>query len=324
MRIISLQGIVQSPGCRVSNRRLSSAVTVALLFLELLVRGSAWTSKSRLCTVVTGSARDFGCFSAPTGSPPPQRSHGSASLLRSPKSRVALAAESEANANKGGNGKDPFDFKVRDCKHAELGACADVIMSSFYNYTSMSPWRQLMKIKELDRIQQGFPYGDDRSLHRMLIVTASSSSSSSINGGRDETICGFVDIDARLPNRPTSYSYNPRPYLSDLCIHPDFRRKGLARALIKACEDFCVQLPKPEHLWSDQNSDNADLPELYIRVEATNAAAIDMYRSLGYNAIPNPGDQKILILHKVLAEKTLTPSRELQQEVSMTNATSRA
>ena len=317
-RIFSHQGILQSPAVA-SNRRLSSAVTVvALLFFELLVRGSAWTSKSmHFSTIITSAVRDYGCFVATT----PPRSHGSESPPRYPAvSHVALAGA--ANAHEGGNGMDPFEFNVRDCKHAELGACADIILSSFYNYTSMSPWRQLTKMAELNRIQQGFSYGDDRSLHRMLIVTASSASSASIiKGGRDETICGFVDVDARLPNQPTSYSYNPRPYLSDLCIHPGFRRKGLARALIKACEEFCLRLP--EQRWADQDSDTG-LPELYIRVEATNAAAISMYRGLGYSAIPNPDDKHILILHKVLVENIMTPSRELQQEVSMTNATSRA
>jgi ribosomal protein S18 acetylase RimI-like enzyme len=186
-------------------------------------------------------------------------------------------------------------LRVRPCTHAELGACADIIIQSFYNYTSLSPWRQMSKLAELNRIQQGFPYGDDQSLHQMMIAVAGSDSRDIRRSA--ETICGFVDIDARIPNKPTSYSFNPRPYLSDLCIHPDFRRRGIATVLIQACEEFCVHLPR--HRWSDQSSDS-ELPELYIRVEATNAAAITMYEKLGYKAVPNPDADNILILRKIL------------------------
>jgi ribosomal protein S18 acetylase RimI-like enzyme len=204
-------------------------------------------------------------------------------------------------------------LSVRPCTHAELGACADIIIHSFYNYTSLSPWRQMTRLAELNRIQQGFPYGNDRSLHQMMIAVAGSDSRGSRRSS--ETICGFVDVDARIPNQPTSYSYNPRPYLSDLCIHPDFRRRGIATLLIQACEQFCVNLPR--HRWSDQSSDS-ELAELYIRVEATNAAAIDMYEKLGYKAVPNPDGDNILILHKILKEPG-NPTIEQRQDRSCSN-----
>lgn len=206
---------------------------------------------------------------------------------------------------------DNIVFRVRECSHMELGSCADVIMSSFYNYTSMSPWRQLTKLAELNRIQQSFPYGDDRSLHRMFVVTATTKQTADQTSQQDLTastaaICGFVDVDARRPNRQTGYSYNPRPYLSDLCIHPNFRRQGLAKKLVQICEDFCFRLP--EQHWSDVDSDS-ELPELYIRVKATNTAAIQMYDSLGYSAISNPDGESIRILYK-----ELTHQREGEQE----------
>jgi ribosomal protein S18 acetylase RimI-like enzyme len=204
-------------------------------------------------------------------------------------------------------------LRVRPCTHSELGACADIIIQSFYNYTSLSPWRQMSKLAELNRIQQGFPYGDDRALHQMMIAVAGSDSRG--NRRSSETICGFVDVDARIPNQPTSYSYNPRPYLSDLCIHPDFRRRGIATVLIQACEEFCIKLPR--HRWSDQSSES-ELPELYIRVEANNAAAVNMYKKLGYKTLPNPDGDNILILHKILKVPG-NPTIERTQDRSCSN-----
>lgn len=93
------------------------------------------------------------------------------------------------------------NFRVRDAVYAELGGVASVIMTSFYT-NAQSPWKQLYHMAELNRIQQAFPYAD-KELHRMLVAVA----------GDKEHIIGFCDIDARKPNRPTSYSYNPRPYL---------------------------------------------------------------------------------------------------------------
>jgi len=177
-----------------------------------------------------------------------------------------------------------LSFRIRDCQHAELGACADIIMHSFYNETLQNPWRSMYRLGELNRIQQGFPFGDNCAYHKMFVATTAAN---------DNQIIGFVDIDARKPNQPTSYSWNPRPYLSDLCVHPDFRRRGVAKALIEACQDFCLR----------DDFTPADKKELFIRVEARNTAAVQMYTEMGYESISNPDDPKgqtILILHKEL------------------------
>lgn len=173
------------------------------------------------------------------------------------------------------------DYGIRDCVYAELGQCADVILNSFYNETIKAPLRPLFRMAELNRIQQNFPYAD-RDLHRMIIVQV------------DDQIVGFCDVDARRPNRQTSYRFNPRPYLSDLCIDPKFRRLGLAKALIRESEQFCRKLPRPLH------SAQAEIPELFIRVERSNKAAVSMYREMGYTNVSNPDspDGSILILHK--------------------------
>jgi ribosomal protein S18 acetylase RimI-like enzyme len=191
-------------------------------------------------------------------------------------------------------------YQIRDCTHQELSSVADLIVDSFYNYsTANTVWKQFTKLAELNRIQQNFPYGDDRAVHRMMVLTTTERNATT------SKICGFVDVDARIPNRPTSYKYNPRPYLSDLCIHPHYRRYGYATLLIQACEAFCLyELPQVALSPAGNfRTDISAVSELYIRVETSNVAAEQMYRKLGYNIVRNHSDarnDKIMILHKRL------------------------
>lgn len=175
------------------------------------------------------------------------------------------------------------NYVVRDCLYGELTSVVDIIMSSFYSKTP-SPWRQLYRIGELNRLQQSFPYGEPD--HRMLVAVNKLSPSST------DTIIGFCDIDDRIPNRPTSYSFNPRPYLSDLCVHPSFRRKGIARSMISACENFCMQ--------------ELGKKKLFIRVERNNTNAILMYEQLGYQEFLGTTEQETEQPHIVLLTKDLS------------------
>jgi ribosomal protein S18 acetylase RimI-like enzyme len=169
------------------------------------------------------------------------------------------------------------DFYIRDSQYGDLHGAADVIMRSFYA-NATSPWKQMYTMGELNRLQQGFPYAD-KELHRMLLAISTAE-------GEEELVVGFCDIDARIPNQKTSYNYNPRPYLSDLAVHPDHRRKGIARALIQTSEEFCLG--------------NMNREEIYIRVEKTNTAALKMYQHMNYFRITNPDDPlgNIVLLRK--------------------------
>ena len=151
---------------------------------------------------------------------------------------------------------------------SELSAVANIIMDSFYD--SNTSWRRLYQLAELNRLQNNFPYVET-DIHQMLVAMA------------NNRVVGFVDIDAR-PCKTTPKL--PRPYLSDLCIDPEYRRQGLAQTLVLECESFIQSIPREE---------------LFIRVEESNEAAVAMYQKLGYGVQSKDEDKNkgtILILHK--------------------------
>mmetsp|Transcript_22564 Transcript_22564/g.24908 ORF Transcript_22564/g.24908 Transcript_22564/m.24908 type:complete len:253 (+) Transcript_22564:134-892(+) len=150
-------------------------------------------------------------------------------------------------------------FSVRKCKYDDLKAVTDIVFDSFYSdEMRKSPFSILMKLKELDRLQSNFPYDDEE--HSMFVAIDNKQVGA-------QQILGFVDIDTRPPTRPVD---PPRPYMSDLAVHPDHRRKGIARSLIETCEKLA----------QEQYSSIV----MYIRVENKNQVAVKMYER--YNYIP--------------------------------------
>ena len=169
------------------------------------------------------------------------------------------------------------------CIGKELGVVADIIVDAFYNSSTTQGWKPLYRLAELNRLQQNFPYSDPH-LHQMCVA---------ISTGTNQVV-GFCDVDARpCPNhiRPPL----PRPYLSDLSVHPDFRRRGIAKRLIATSETFLQTIPQTE---------------LYIRVEEANDAAVALYQSLNYAITERePADKDkgiILVMRKSLTTTTTT------------------
>jgi ribosomal protein S18 acetylase RimI-like enzyme len=177
-------------------------------------------------------------------------------------------------------------FKIRKCKYADLKAVSDIIVASFYeDKMKSSPFSAILKLGELNRLQQNFPYADQADRHVMFVATTtSSSSSSSTDDANDSKIIGFVDIDARPATRRID---PPRPYLSDLAVHPDYRRLGIATTLIQTCEELVssgkLQVANAVPSSSSDGRDNNNEKVVYIRVEQSNAAAIQMYEKFQYH-----------------------------------------
>ncbi len=142
-----------------------------------------------------------------------------------------------------------------------MGKVADILIESFYNPSPLV--RQFLYLSELSRLQGNFPYSaPDHSFFVACQKTTDGPGSI-----QNDIIVGFVDVDAR-PG--TKESDAPRPYLSDLAVHPAYRRKGVAQSLVRECEEEVK-------IWGKD--------ELHLRVEKRNNGALNMYSKLGYEAL---------------------------------------
>jgi ribosomal protein S18 acetylase RimI-like enzyme len=209
-------------------------------------------------------------------------------------------------------------YTIRDCAYADLHRVADLILSSFYDPSVASPWRQLYRMGELNRIQQGFAYPAQRDSHRMLVAIVGAAAAQkepvTTGGPGSGQIVGFCDVDGRPPNRPTGFAYNPRPYLSDLCTDPAHRRQGVAKALVEQCEAYC--------------RDVLNEPFVYIRVERHNDAAIRLYEGMGYRTVEDESETdptaSIAVTGRVFADpssSTTDKIRLLRKDLRLNSTT---
>ncbi len=225
---------------------------------------------STVIVVLVTLANRAESFCFPDFVPLPTRSTTATSTTK-----IFLAEETEQKIEGVDSDSNEISYKVRDCQYRELSSVATLVVESFYDKKKINLMaKKLYELAEMNRLQQNFPYPESRSVHRMLVIEAIGDPSENID---EPTIVGFCDVDCRPCATKTKL---PRPYLSDLAIDPKHRRRGLARRLIEASEEFVQS-------GTDADRDDAKKPpfdELWIRVASDNDAALGLYKSkLGYS-----------------------------------------
>ncbi len=171
-----------------------------------------------------------------------------------------------------GNDNNGLGFFIREATYQDLPDVSRILVEAFYPPHPL--YNHYHLIKELARLQNNFSY--DSSKHLMLVAIKSTSSEepSKDNGGGENfgDIIAFCDIDARPP-KARDANTPPRPYFSDLAVGMKWRRQGIASSMIVASEVIVEK-------WQES--------EMYLRVEASNEAALLMYAGLGYEFVEHP------------------------------------
>jgi ribosomal protein S18 acetylase RimI-like enzyme len=81
-----------------------------------------------------------------------------------------------------------------------------------------------------------------------------------------DAVVGTVEVTLRTIY-PVPISRSSFPYLSNLAVHPDYRRRGIAAKLLSASEALVA---------------SRGYPEIYLHVLDENTGARQLYRNLGY------------------------------------------
>jgi len=166
--------------------------------------------------------------------------------------------------------------------NAKLQQCSSVMTDTSVTAAVVN----IAYLQELGRIQASIADCNPMT-HRIFVAQC-------LNG----SIIGYIDID-RTGYNPIQF---PVPYISDVIVAPIYRRQGVARALLQRCEDLCAQE------WQET--------ELHLWVETENAAALALYRALGYSPIRgetgDANDLSTLRVQVVSLPRSLDP--ELQSD----------
>ena len=159
------------------------------------------------------------------------------------------------------------EFFVTEAQPVHLGPAAEILTEEFYSHRTNFFTYQIERLKTVLSLESTYPsrsgpkYNSARPLQSMFVACCSKS-------GR---VLGFAEVDARSLNDSAEYDDVLRSYMYNLAVKKTHKRRGIATALVRACEDFV----------SDMH-DTCVEKRLYLRVRKNNEAAIQMYRSLGY------------------------------------------
>ena len=91
-------------------------------------------------------------------------------------------------------------------------------------------------------------------------------------------VVGFSELDCRDINDP---KLPPRPYMCNLAVDRSWKRKGIAKALVRACESRALS--------SGKNN-------IHLKVREKNVAAVKMYGGMGYTVRESIQEQDNLVL----------------------------
>uniref|UniRef100_A0A7S3V7G1 N-acetyltransferase domain-containing protein n=2 Tax=Chaetoceros debilis TaxID=122233 RepID=A0A7S3V7G1_9STRA len=220
-------------------------------------------------------------------------------FLKQERGLLSLFSESNENGY-GGELKDSRTHYIRRAKYKDLREAVGILIDAFYKPSAVI--RPYLFLSELSRLQLNFPYNICE--HSFFVACTMVTEERDDKAMKEEKIIGFVDVDTR---RVRKISDAPRPYLSDLAVHKEHRRQGVAKSLIKFCEDESIR-------WGKKN--------LYLRVEEKNNGALAMYSDLGYERMDHPyfGVKDTTILLK--KDHVPNVEEESVEVQSITNVTS--
>lgn len=178
-----------------------------------------------------------------------------------------------------------WQFQIRVATADDLTSIAHIIAESFHGHDGFWGWAfPLVRLGIYEDLKHRL---SSPAPHHVCLVAIETTN------GASHHLVGTVELGVRLSDSwvKTGRSF---PYLSNLAVHPKYRRHGIASGLLIKCEKFA-------HEWG--------FDDLYLHVLENNHQAQQLYFKLGYklhksesnwNRFPIRRSRQIL-LHKHLS-----------------------
>ena len=174
-------------------------------------------------------------------------------------------------------------YFIREADFADLGAAARILTDGFYGDSNFITYN-IERLNTFLSLESTFPQPGSvvGIVHTMLVACRQT----------DGKVLGFVEIDGRPAKKENEA---PRPYMCNLAVCPKWRRKGIAKELVRQCEEKALQWGKSE---------------IFLKVREANDAATNMYKDLGYEIqsikteeMRGKPPQSIVLMKKELVQK---------------------
>lgn len=149
-------------------------------------------------------------------------------------------------------------FQIRTATPTDLTDVAQIITESFHSQKGIWGWTfPLLRLGIYEDLRHRLT---SPTSHHVCLVAVDTTNSEANN------LVGTVELSVRLSDSWTQLGKS-FPYLSNLAVHPKYRRYGVASELLMSCEKFSQD-------WGFQ--------DLFLHVLENNYQARQLYWKLGY------------------------------------------
>lgn len=162
---------------------------------------------------------------------------------------------------------DYSGFSVRVAASKDLAQLADMLALSFHSREGFVDWLYpVLRLGIYEDLKNRLRSGSEHYICLVAELISIEDETHKYRSNQPESLAGTVEmaLRSRLAWQLPSLDY---PYLSNLAVHPDYRRQGVAQELLGNCE-------KTAREWG--------FSEIYLHVLENNHAARQLYYQAGY------------------------------------------
>ncbi|MEB3277970.1 MAG: GNAT family N-acetyltransferase [Lyngbya sp.] len=175
-----------------------------------------------------------------------------------------------------GYSPNPSRLRIRVATSADLLALTDVLAESFHSRVGFLGWAYpILRLGIYEDLRNRLANSSD--YYVCLVAVSANSASPQVHNSpmTTDVLVGTVEMGLRsrgvgegeFPNSWIASRSQQFPYLSNLAVHPEYRRLGVAQQLLSRCESIATQ-------WG--------YSQLYLHVLENNNPAKRLYFKAGY------------------------------------------